>query len=625
MSAFIDQRYIQQILNAVNIVDVVGNYVALKPHGKEMVGLCPFHNDSKPSLNVSEAKQIFKCFACGAGGDVIKFIMLRERMSFAEAVRLLADRVGIVLPQSSSRSNKDSRGNMSANVSRTELEKVNRWAARFFRSNYHDEQTGQQARLYIENRGLEESVVKRFGLGWAPASWDHLTKAAVKAGLDLSMLAQLGLLVEKEAGGYYDRFRERVIFPVLDPLGRVIAFGGRTLGDDPAKYINSPESPLFHKSMTLYGLHAAKDNIIKASTAIIVEGYTDCLMAHQFGIGNTVATLGTALTADHVRVLSRYAQRVILVFDGDQAGQKAAERALEEFLATKVEVSLVIMPEGDDPCDFLKSKGADAFRKLTTNSIDALDYKWRVISGRLEKEDTINGRKQATEEFLSLVAKATASGKLDDISRGFFLNRVAKVIEVPTNVVYRRVNQLQRQNYNQRRNRQIASKAAGVGVSDDVFDNYQQRIMGNSRSQSEQQVLEVLLNKPEMIGQVKEVIADPSKFSDPLLCQIAAYLWPYFERGEVVSLGEMLAGCSSTETCKIITDMAQTGADRANYELTLRGALDNLIALSAEQANQELLNLVVKAKEAFGDDAETAMLRDIQARCRPDPRRIGML
>jgi len=308
VSAFFDDSHIQQVIASVNIVDLIGRYVALKPKGKDFVGLCPFHDDHKPSFTVSPVKQIFKCFSCGAGGDAIKFMMRREQMTFPEAVENLADQVGVKLPKR--------RGDSAAKGGqRKALEQLARWAARTFRDAYEREDQGKTARDYVQSRDITEETAKKFGLGWAPDRWDYLTQAADADRCDTTGLIKIGLLVERDSGGCYDRFRQRLIFPVIDALGRVIAFGGRTLGDDDAKYLNSPESVLFNKSRMLYGLHLAKDRIVKSRTAVVVEGYIDCVMAHQFGLSNVVATLGTALTPEHTRILARYAERIILVFD----------------------------------------------------------------------------------------------------------------------------------------------------------------------------------------------------------------------------------------------------------------------------------------------------------------------
>ena len=597
MTAYFNEAHIQQILQALDIVDVVGNYVALKPKGKEMVGLCPFHDDKRPSMNVSAVKQIFKCFACGAGGDVIKFIMLRERMTFPEAVRFLADRAGVKLPK-----RQETTG---PQVDRNQLETVNRWAARYFRSRFEHETEGAIARKYVQERQITDETARRFGIGWAPESWDGLVQAVQAEGLRGADFEQLGLFCKKEDGGYYDRFRNRLIFPVLDAMGRVIAFGGRTLGEDTAKYLNSPESVLFDKSSAIYGIHAAKDAIVKQRTAAVVEGYTDCLMAHQYGVENVVATLGTALTAEHARLLSRYAERIVLVYDADAAGQKAADRAIEIFFRQQIEVRLASLPKGMDPCDFLLAKGADAFEELLAGATEALEYRWQLMSDQLEGEDSVQGRKRAVEEFILLAARACEQGNMDKMAEGLQLNNVAKLVEQPLHVVLERVRKLQR------RFRGPASASAGKGSVRGIPGT---ALTGDSMNNAQRELLEVLLNKPHLFEPVQEEMKDPTAFADEIHQRIARLIWQAYARKPNCTLGELMAGCESPELCRMITDMADRGEKRGNYEATLLGALTRIQMIKREEAGREVSEQAATAAAKFGHEAEDALLYDVQAR-----------
>jgi len=604
VSKYFDESHIQQILQSIDIVEVIGSYVALKRRGKEMIGLCPFHEDRRPSLNVSPVKQIFKCFACGAGGDVIKFIMLRERMSFPEVVVLLAERVGVKLPER--------RAQQQGSVDRNELEKVNRWAGRFFRGEFEGQEEGQRVRAYVTQRGITEEKSRQFGLGWAPAAWDSLVNAAQAAEVNMGHLAQLGLVVVKEQGGYYDRFRQRLIFPVIDALGRVIGFGGRALGDDPAKYLNSPESVLFDKSRAVYGINTAKDAIIRQQSVIVVEGYTDCIMAHQHGVMNVVATLGTALTEDHARVLSRYADRIVIVFDSDEAGQKAADRAIEIFFGQQIEVKLATLPEGKDPCDFLLERGKEAFDELIADAIDALDYKWQGMLRRLEAADTVNGRKRAMDEFLTIVAQSLAHRNIDKISEGFLLNRLAKLIEQPVEHVHRRVYELARR----------FNRAANVGQ----VSQAEPMVAADSYTNAQREILEVLLNRPDLFKEVREVIPPEQRaaeFTDPVLGPIADRIWQYCDKGGRGEIAAILAGVESVELTNIMTDMAVRGSRRGNFESTLSGALANIRHVKTERARGEIREMASSAEKKYGPDAETAMLMEFHSKWQPDPRRSG--
>ena len=603
MSAFFDQTHIQQILQTINLVDIVSSYVSLKSKGKEMVGLCPFHEDSRPSLNVNTSKQIFKCFACGAGGDVIKFMMLREKLSFPEAVVFLAEKAGIKLPER--------RREAGEGVDRNELEKLNRWAGRYYRGLYAGA-GGERARKYVEGRGISKETADRFGLGWAPAEWDTLAGAARKESVNFDHLVKLGLLIQKEQGGYYDRFRERLIFPVIDAMGRVIGFGGRTLGDDPAKYLNSPESVLFDKSRALYGIHGAKDSIVKERRAIVVEGYTDCIMAHQYGLTNVVATLGTALTTEHAQALSRYGDEIVLMFDADRAGVKAADRAIEIFFGQQIEVKLVSLPKGMDPCDYLLEYGRDSLADLVGQATEALEYKWQTTLRRLEGDDSVNGRRRAVEEFLNLTAQAFNRGGLDAISRGFVLNKVAKLVGQPADEVYKRLGQLERR---------LGARAT-AGTSQPFKPR---AAMTDSYTSSVRQMLEVLLNRSDLFERVKGALPEDWKTEDPILRPIAERIWEYSAQGGRGGCVEIIAMVESTELCKIMTDMALEGEQRGNFEQSLADALSNIKLLLADRERQTIREHIATSSEKYGAAAQTAMLKDIQSKLREDKRRYPMV
>ena len=595
MTTYFEEQHISQILQATNIVDLVGTYLALKPQGKDLVGLCPFHNDRRPSMYVSPAKQIFKCFACGAGGDVIKFTMLKERMTFPEAVKYLAERANIELPERRV-NNSDIK-----QFDKNKLEEINRWAARFYRSQYENEIAGQIARDYVAERGINEQISRKFGIGWAPAGWDNLVNAARRDQIDLKAMAQLGLLVEKDTGGYYDRFRERLMFPVLDGLKRIIAFGGRTLANDPAKYLNSPESVLFDKSSNLYGLHCAKDEIVKAKTAIIVEGYTDCIMAHQQGVCNVVATLGTAMTKEHARMLGRYANRIILMFDSDQAGIKAGDRAIELFFGLQVEVELISLPDGQDPCDFLLENGKEAFEVELLKAKNAIDYKWNNLLHEFENADAINGRTQAIDQFLKVISQMATEGNLDPIKEGLVINKIAGLISQPAEIIHRRMTKFRASQRFEKVNNEIAASRISLGNLDSVNKCYLY-------------ILEVILNCPELYSMVIERIGSIREIEHPVLNQVAQRIANCCEGSDNPTLGAILGGCESTELCNIITDMAVSGENRGNYENTLEGAFAALENFNSKKERSNLKEMITNSAKTFDRDTLDVMLADLQAR-----------
>ncbi|MEM8835276.1 MAG: DNA primase, partial [Planctomycetota bacterium] len=345
-----------KVLEAVDIVDVVGDSVSLKRKGSEYVGLCPFHDDHKPSMYVVPGKQIFHCFSCGAGGNAIDFVMRHHGLDFREALRALADKAGIELEQA-----RRSGGTESASgsgVSRGELSDANAMAQSFFRAIFDHPQHGAVARTSAERRGISNEMIERFGIGASPDRFDGLLQTAQKRGVDQRVLLEAGLLKRSERGKVYDGFRNRLMFPIRDAMGRVIAFGARRLDEeDNPKYLNSPESDLFNKSRALFGLFEATKAIQRERTAIVTEGYTDVVACHQAGVEHAVAALGTAFTKEHARVLKRLCDRVVLLFDGDEAGQRAADRAIEAFFAEPIDVQIVVLPDGADPDDMLKQEG----------------------------------------------------------------------------------------------------------------------------------------------------------------------------------------------------------------------------------------------------------------------------
>ena len=485
----------------------------------------------------------------------------------------------------------------------------------FFRQQLEDPDVGAKARAYVEERRLSEQTSRRFGLGYAPEGWDTLKNAAQQAGIAPIELVRVGLLVAKEDGHHYDRFRDRLIFPVIDAVGRIIGFGGRTLSEDPAKYLNSPESVLFDKSRALYGIHAAKDPIVKQRTAVVVEGYTDCLMAHQFEVANVVATLGTALTAEHAHMLSRYADRVIVVFDSDEAGRKAADRAINIFFAQKVEVRLVSLPEGQDPCDYLDAHGTDAFVELLGTAVEALEYKWRGLQKQLDQTGTIEGKRRITEEFLSVIAHAHHQGNMDTISEGFLVNHVAKLIGAFPQEVHHTLARLKRQSGPRARVENAASETGATTPNEPIARN------GYEKAQ--QVVLETLLNYPDCFERVENVMADPDEFSPGILRRIAGLIWDAHERYGQATITNILATVHDLQLSNILTDMVERGASRGEFDNTLDGALAALAQARNEQERQRVRQAVTTAAVDYGDDAEAAMLLEIQAKYGPNLRRPG--
>lgn len=425
-----------RVLDATDLVALIGEHVALKPKGREHVGLCPFHDDRSPSLAVVTHKggAFYKCFACGAAGNAIDFMMEFHRMAYPEALKHLAAKAGITLADRFERATQESGG-----IGKDDLLRANRFAMRLYRQLLVKSPEGEDARVVLARRGIDEERATAFGLGYAPDRRDALEHALrrlrehartlpdAEAPPTLDALAEAGLLRR----GRGDLLVHRLVFPICDELGRPVAFGGRKLrDDDEPKYLNSPESPLFHKSRSLYGIHLAKQSIIKGRTAVVTEGYTDVIACHQAGFTQVVATLGTALTREHARLLRRLCDRVILLFDGDAAGMRAAERGVEVLFAEPIDVLVCSLPDGLDPDELLKAEGGrERFERALATSVDALAH----LVERFRRDYAtrgLSGRQQALEALFARLAEL-GFGQLDGVRKRFILGALADLTRLP--------------------------------------------------------------------------------------------------------------------------------------------------------------------------------------------------
>jgi DNA primase len=418
---------LQEIRSRVDIVDLVGQYVPLRRAGANHKGLCPFHKEKTPSFHVHPERQIYRCFGCGASGNVFGFLMQYEGLGFPEAVRMLAERAGVTLDKS---------GPAGPTRQLTDrLKQIHKAAATLYARMLHSGREGEAARKYLAGRGLDLAQAKELGLGYAPESWDFARTELTRQGFELSELEASGLIKKsaESAERMYDRFRNRLLFPITDPYGTVIGFGGRTLGDDQAKYINSPESPIYHKGKQLFGLHLARDAIKEQGWLFLVEGNFDCVLPWSRGIKNVAAPLGTSLTADHARLIKRYTDRVTLLFDQDEAGQTSQRRAAELLLGEGFEVRVATLDRHKDPADYVLHEGAEALRKR----LDAAEHSLVFYARRAVEEigeDTPRARAKAVAGLLPLIDKV-----LDPIERAESLAYVARKLGVDETLVREQV------------------------------------------------------------------------------------------------------------------------------------------------------------------------------------------
>ena len=418
-----EEEFIEELKAGNEIASVIGEYVSLRKRGGSFVGLCPFHPEKTPSFNVHPEKQFFYCFGCGTGGDVINFIMRMENLTFPEALNWLAERAGITPPA------RETPAEQRAQKEKEWLFRLHKLAALYFRKVLTETPAGKKACAYLEERGITPATAEEFFLGYAPDSWTGLVDLLQKKNLPLQAAEKSGLILRGDKG-YYDRFRDRLLFPISTPQGRVAAFGGRLLGDGVPKYLNSPETPLFSKGRYLYGLFQAKEAIRREGRAVVVEGYMDLLQAHQAGFKNVVASLGTALTRDQARALKRYTDQAIIAFDADLAGQAATMRGLDILKESGLQVQVVTLPPGEDPDSLLRKEGPEAFRQLLEASKDLFTFKLDYILEKTEPK-TPEKKAQVVKAVLPLLAEED-----NMVVREEYIRRVAAKLGVSEEAVY---------------------------------------------------------------------------------------------------------------------------------------------------------------------------------------------
>ena len=425
---------IEEVHNGTDIVDVISAYVRLKKRGKNYLGLCPFHTEKTPSFTVSAEKQMYHCFGCGKGGNLFTFVMEMEKVSFVEAVRSLAAKAGITIPE-------ETKPQTEEQSEAERLYDVCRFAGMQFYKNLTETEEGKFALEYVHKRGFTDETIRTFGVGYSKNSWDAFVQLAVAEGFKQEELIKAGLARKREDGSPYDYFRGRAMFPIFSATGRVIGFGARKILEDDSiagKYINSPETPIYNKSRVLFGLFHAKEAIRQEDTALMVEGYADLISLYQAGIKNVVASSGTALTEEQVALLGRYSKNLTLVYDGDSAGSNATLRGIDIALEQDFNVRIVALPEDEDPDSFVQKNGGNAFRELLQNAVSFIDFK----ASRFQRAGafaTPEGKAEAVRSLVQSIAKMK-----DELKRDFYVKEVAEKYGVHESLLFRELETLVR-------------------------------------------------------------------------------------------------------------------------------------------------------------------------------------
>jgi len=520
-----DRVDIERVREAVDLVALISEFVPLQPKGREWIGVCPFHEDHKPSLNVVTHKEnsFYKCFSCNASGDCFTFVQKYLKKDFGEAIMFLAERTGIELTNTKNVDEGQS--------TRRKIRSAMEWAVQMYCDAITSTKEGEAALAILRSRGFTDESISKFSIGVAPDSWSFLTERVQDNAGRIETCLEAGLLKRKESTDrVYDAFRNRLMFPICDETGSPIAFGGRRLNEeDEPKYINSPETVLFHKSKTLYGYGHARQAIQESKKVIVVEGYTDVIACHQSGITNIVATLGTSLTKDHAEKLSRICDEVTLVFDGDDAGQSAADRAVKVFFSKSLDVRICVLPEGKDPADL--ASDTEALNTYFDHAIEAIEFKLDRLEASLEPLDTIAGRARMIESFLDELIRLGIDN-LGGVRKPLVYERIATLLKTSMSEVESYISSKSRM-----------SPATAPQNDEQVSSPRAQPNITKARMLAEHEFLAVVLFDPMESSAVlreSDQKVDSSDFVDPTSAVIAEKILPRLEAGTPYSMQELL-------------------------------------------------------------------------------------
>jgi DNA primase len=603
---------IEEVRRASDIVDVISQYLQIKKRGKNYLGLCPFHQEKTPSFNVSPDKQMYHCFGCGAGGNVFTFVMEHEKVSFVEAVRTLAQRAGITLPA-------DGAGARGESTEHEGLYEACKTAGLYYYDTLVHSVEGKFALEYFRHRGFSDGTMMKFGLGYSRNSWDGLVGLAAERKLDIAQFERAGLLLKREDGTYYDRFRGRAMFPIFSPSGRTVGFGARKMReDDPlGKYINSPETPIYVKSRSLYGLYQSKEAIRAQESAVLVEGYADLISVYQAGVENVVASSGTALTEEQIQIISRYAKAITLVYDADSAGSKATIRGVDLIIENGLDVSVATLPEGEDPDSFVRKNGGEAFRKRLAAAVSFLDFKASTFrdQGLLS---TPEGKTRAVRSIVETIARVK-----DEIKRNFFIKNVAEKYGVYESVLFRELENI----LGRERSRAAYQRRTPVSPPPAAGDLPLSAVRAGL-TPPERDLLKVMLDVgPPMISFVTTHIP-PAAFADPLARRTAELIVEYAGTGAAWDVPALLDTAEEPSLRKFIADIVFN-----KYELS-RGwsALDDpdpwliaersILRVKAGVLDGLIAENHARMKEAEREGADLGPYRDTHLRLQNEKKEL---
>ncbi len=584
----IPEEKIAEILAASDIFDVVSEAVILKKSGRNFFGLCPFHSEKTPSFSVNPDKQIFHCFGCSAGGNVLSFVMKYHGISFPEAARMLARKYNIVIE--TQKMNPEHR---KAIHTRESLFRLNKTVMQAYTGFLNDTLKGDCARQYLERRGTSKHIIEQFQLGYAPDAWDAIVNILKKEKVAKGVAVSSGLVLEKkQKNGFYDRFRNRLMFPIFDINMQVAGFGGRVMDDSMPKYMNSPETPVYSKSRILYGLHAAKQECRRQGQVFIVEGYFDFLSLYQHGIENSVASLGTALTREHVRILKGYATTMTLVFDSDEAGIKAAKRSIDIFVQEGVDTRILVLPGNNDPDSYVMAHGRDAFLELAGTAKTVMQF---LLQLALDTHGTsLEGRIKILDEMKQHLAMIQ-----DYAVRSIYVRELSETLNIDEKAVLEKVKAA----YEEQANRQ------GRGPLIPMVEEKSKSVLKSDPR--EKQILSMMLHWPELISVAVEKKVLPSFYSNQLKQLGCLIIDSGTDTQNIV--GAVMARVETDEDRQLIASMAMEDYTGVQDPVQTFATLANRVIKIKNKTDRVIVSELKKAKDSCdGDVIELLRLKQQQ-------------
>ncbi len=569
----IPEEIIAQVIDRCDIVETVSSYIPLKRAGRSFKAVCPFHHEKTPSFVVNPDKQIFHCFGCGVGGNVVNFVMKQERMEFPEAIRFLAQKVNVSIPGD------ETPQAHHANNIRQAILRANALAGAFFHKTLLSDKSPEasSAREYLKARGIDLDAVRVFQLGFAPKQWDALLTYLKQEGISLGLMEKAGLIIPRESGqGYYDRFRNRIVFPIFDTRAHCRAFGARALESaEGAKYLNSPETVIYTKGHHLYGFHLAKQAIAEEDCVVIVEGYVDCLIPYQAGVRNIVASLGTALTVDQIRLLRRYTPRVVMLFDMDPAGEAAMMRSLDTLIEEGMEVRVATLAEGEDPDSFVRRYGADSLRERVAAAQTLIDYKLDVLTRR-HGIQTPDGKAQIAAGMLPTICRFP-----NELIKAEYLKRLARALDVSEDALAKEY--------------QKVGQAIGTAITAHL---HEPPAVNEARARAvERGLLKLMIEKEEWIPKVRQDLSIED-FQDTRIRTAITRIFDFFESGKRVDAMNLINSFEDAAVSRMLTGIVTEEEIAGDREKMYQDYISRIRHDQLKVRRQKFLQQIQEAESA---------------------------